>query len=90
MWGRRESMISLDMTAEEKETLREILECVLADLHMEKQRTEGREFRKLMQYRAEVIAKVITVLEVQEHAEQDESLNGSDRSLTSDGKKGGA
>ncbi len=82
-------MISLDLTAEEKETLTEILECVLADLHMEMQRTEGREFRKLMQYRAEVIGKVITLLEEKEDIERRKSLNGTDRSPTSDGKTKG-
>jgi hypothetical protein len=83
-------MISFDLTAEEKETLIEILECVLADIHMEMQRTEGRGFRRLMQYRAGVIEKVVTSLEEGQQVGNQESLTDRTVLRTSDGKKQGA
>jgi hypothetical protein len=56
---RKERMIFLDLTSEEQETLVEVLECALADFHLEILGTEGKEFGRLMHYRAEVIRKVI-------------------------------
>jgi hypothetical protein len=66
-------VISLDLTSEEQEALIEVLECALVDLHVEMQGSEGREFRKLMHSRAEVIQKVIAVLREEGLIEQPES-----------------
>jgi hypothetical protein len=55
-------MINLDLTGDEQEMLRELLEQRLSDLRMEIADTERMEFRDMLKARKDVIRKVLDAL----------------------------
>lgn len=55
-------MIELDLTPEEAETLRQVLDSYLSDLRMEIADTDRQDFREMLKERKGVILKVLEVL----------------------------
>ena len=55
-------MIQIDLTADERATLRTVLESYLSDLRMEIADTDAMDFREMLKERKQVIQKVLDVL----------------------------
>lgn len=59
-------MIQFDLSSEEKELLRETLECCLSDTRMEIADTDQMDFREEIKKRKELLLKIIEQLEKQD------------------------